>query len=243
MWVGSMEDYNNSGEIEFPDYSSPNLPMGKYFSSLSSMPQLAVDDLGNVFVTYSQCREDLVSTGATPSAQVYRHLFTNSKMVGGEGWNDQRDLTDDIEHSFDECTFPSMSYVVNDKLHLIYQLDPEPGLSIRGDEDPTFVDTYQNYLTFPTFVSNKPVNIAKDVMVSPNPANEYANVVVNLESASKVEVNVYDAMGKLVMNNNFGVQTTGYHTYKLNTSSLTSGMYLFTVKVGDSQTSKKVVVE
>lgn len=243
MWVGSMEDYNNSGEIEFPDYSSPNLPMGKYFSSLSSMPQIAVDDLGNVFVTYSQCREDLVSTGATPSAQVYRHLFTNSKMVGGEGWNDQRDLTDDIEHSFDECTFPSMSYVVNDKLHLIYQLDPEPGLSVRGDEDPTFVDTYQNYLTFPTFVSNKPVNIAKDVMVSPNPANEYANVVVNLESASKVEVNVYDAMGKLVMNNNFGVQTTGYHTYKLNTSSLTSGMYLFTVKVGDSQTSKKVVVE
>jgi len=50
-------------------------------------------------------------------------------------------------------------------------------------------------------------------------------------------------MGKLVMNSNFGVQTTGYHTYKMNTSSLTSGMYLFTVKIGDSQTSKKVVVE
>jgi hypothetical protein len=136
-----------------------------------------------------------------------------------------------------------MSYSMDDKLHLIYQLDPEPGLSVRGDEDPEYVDNYMNYLTFPTFVSAKPVDIAKDVMVSPNPATEFTNVQVLLTNASKVEVNVYDVMGKLVMTTNYGSQTSGYHTYKVNTTSLTSGLYLFTVKIGNNQTSQKVVVK
>jgi hypothetical protein len=64
-----------------------------------------------------------------------------------------------------------------------------------------------------------------------------------LTKNENVEINVYDAMGKLVIANNIGSQLTGYHTYKVNTSNLTSGMYLFTIKIGDSQTSKKVVVK
>jgi hypothetical protein len=50
-------------------------------------------------------------------------------------------------------------------------------------------------------------------------------------------------MGKFVIKNNYGVQTSGNHTFKVNTSSLTGGMYLFTVKTADSQISRKVVVE
>jgi hypothetical protein len=241
-WIANMQDYNNNEVIDFPDYTSPNLPFGKYENSMSSQPQIAIDNNDNIFVSFSQCREDLISTGATPSAQIYRHLFLTSKMANEGAWIEPRDLTDDIEHSFDECVFASMSYSMNDRLHLLYQVDPEPGMALRGDLDPTYTDNYYNYLTFPTFVSTKPADIAKDVMVSPNPATEYANVQVLLNNSSKVEVNVYDVMGKLVSNNNYGVQSTGYHTYKVNTSSLTGGIYLFTVKIGNSQTSKKVIV-
>jgi hypothetical protein len=242
--IAYMQDYNGNGEIDFPAATSPNYPFGRYaFSSLSSMPQIAIDNHDNIFVSFSQCREDLVSSGATPSAQLYRHLFLTKKMASVGEWIEPRDLTDDIEHSFDECVFASMSYSMDDKLHFIYQLDPEPGMAINGDLDPNYTDNYMNYLTFPTFVSTKPVDIAKDVMVSPNPASEYANVQVLVNAASKVSVNVFDVMGKLVMDENYGQQTAGYHTYKVNTSSLNSGIYLFTVKIGNSQTSRKVVVE
>jgi hypothetical protein len=241
--IGYMSDYNANDIIDFPEVASGEWPFGTYYASMSSMPQIVVDDNNNIFVSFSQCREDLVNQGAVPNAQIYRHLFLTSKMASEGEWIEARDLTDDIEHAYDECVFPSMSYSMDDKLHLIYQLDPEPGLSVRGDEDPEYLDNYMNYLTFPTFVSTKPADVTKDVMVSPNPAIEYTNVQVMLNNASKVEVNVYDAMGKLVMNNNFGEQTSGYHTYKVNTASLTSGMYLFTIKIGDSQTSKKVIVK
>jgi hypothetical protein len=49
-------------------------------------------------------------------------------------------------------------------------------------------------------------------------------------------------MGKLVLNNNYGQQSTGIHSYKINTSSLTKGVYMFNVKAAGSQTTKKVIV-
>jgi hypothetical protein len=241
--IGGMLDYNNSGEIEFPEVAEGEFPFGLYGNSLSGFAQIAIDELDNMFVTFSSLREDLVNAGASPNAQVYRHLYTTSKMAGQTTWADQRDLTDDIEHSYDECVTASLApKTLDGKLHLIYHLDPEPGTAIGSDADAPS-DTYVNYLTFNTFVSVKPVDIAKYVDVSPNPASEFANVVVSLTKNENVEINVYDAMGKLVIANNIGSQLTGYHTYKVNTSNLTSGMYLFTIKIGDSQTSKKVVVK
>ena len=241
--IGGMLDYDNSGEIEFPEVASGEFPFGLYGNSVSGFGQITIDELDNIFVTFSSCREDLVNAGASPNAQVYRHLYTTSKMVGQTTWSDQIDLTDDIEHSYDECVTASLApKTVDGKLHMIYHLDPEPGTAIGSDGDAPS-DTYVNYLTFSTFVSTKPVDIAKYVEVSPNPASEYANVVVSLTKNDNVEINVYDAMGKLVIANNIGSQLTGYHTYKVNTSNLTSGMYLFTIKIGDSQTSKKVIVK
>jgi hypothetical protein len=241
--IGGMLDYNNNGEIDFPEVGANEFPMGLYGNSLSSFGQITIDESDNIFVTFSACREDLVNAGAAPNAQVYRHLYTTSKMAGQDTWSDQLDLTDDIEHSYDECVAASLAPTTFDgKLHMIYHLDPEPGTAIGSDGDEPS-DTYINHLTFPTFVSVKPVDLAKYVEVSPNPARDFSNVVVSLTKADKVELNVYDVMGKLVISNNYGEQLAGYHTYQVNTSDLPSGMYFFTIKVGSSQTSKKVVVE
>jgi hypothetical protein len=246
MWIGSMVDINGNGQIDYPDMASGEYPWGAYrYAASTTMPQIAIDKDNNIFVSFSCLREDLVNTGANPHTQMYHHLYLTSKMASEGVWTDQRDLFDDIEHSFDECVWGSMA-IGGGNLHFVVQVDPEPGTAVvtaaqGGDEDP-YGDNYMTYISFPTFVSTKPVDIAKDVMVSPNPANEYANVMVQLEKASKVEVNVFDVMGKLVMSENHGIQNTGYHTYKMNTSSLTNGMYLFTVKIGNSQTSKKVIV-
>ena len=243
--IGGMIDYDNSGEIEFPEVGSGQFPFGLYGNSLSSFGQITIDDQDNMFVTFSACREDLVNAGANPNPQLYRHLYTTSRLVGETKgtWSDQIDLTDDIEHSYDECVAACLAPKTFDgKLHMIYHVDPEPGTAVGTDADPPS-DTYINYLTFSTFVNLKPVDLAKYVEISPNPADAYANVVVSLNKADKVELNVFDAMGKLVISNNYGQQSTGYHTYEINTSNLTSGIYFFTVKVGDNQTSKKVVVK
>ncbi len=240
--ISGMLDYSGNDSIDFPTVAS-GFPFGLYGLGLTSMGQITIDEHDNIFVTYSSCREDLINAGANPNVEIYRHLYTMSKMAGQTTWSDPIDLTDDIEHSYDECVTASLApKAVQGKLHMIYHVDPEPGTAVGSDAD-TPSDTYVNYLTFPTFVKVKQVDIAKYVEVSPNPAQDHANVVVSLTASNKVELSVYDVMGKLVLNNNYGQQATGYHTYEINTSNLPGGMYLFTVKIGNSQTSKKVVVK
>jgi hypothetical protein len=244
--IAWMKDYDGNNEIDFPEVATDQFPFGLYGSSLSSMGQIIIDENDKIFVTYSSCREDLENAGANPNVQLYRHLYLTEKINDLSGWSVPRDLNDDIEHSYDECVFASlasntesgfMSY-----LNILYHIDPEPGTSIGADEDPPG-DNYVNYLTVFLPVSVQPKDSRQEVMVSPNPAHDFANVVVSLAKADKVELNVYDAMGKFVIKNNYGVQTSGNHTFKVNTSSLTGGMYLFSVKTGSSQISRKVVVE
>jgi len=233
-------DYNGNDTIDFPEVGADQFPFGGYNCGVTGMPQISIDKDDNMFVTYSSVREDLINTGALPNVELYRHLFLISKL-GDSAWSDPIDLTGDLEHEYDEAVWASMSYSNNDRLHILYHIDAEPGTTIGNDEDPPS-DNYVNYLTFPTFVSVKPVDISKDVLVSPNPASDYANVQVSLFGNQKVELNVYDVMGKMVMSTNYGQQSTGSHTFKVNTSSLTNGIYLFTVKIGNSQTSRKVIV-
>jgi hypothetical protein len=240
-----MIDYSGNDTIDFPDVPSgtpTKFPFGKYGVSMSSMGQIVIDKDDNMFVTYSSCREDLMNTGANPNVELYRHLYTVSKL-GDSAWSEPRDLTDDLDHEYDECVFASLSYSTNDKLHILYHLDGEPGTAVGSDADPAD-NNYVNYLTFPTFVSVKPpVDIAKYVQVSPNPASDVAHVQVSLSSPQKVELRVYDLMGKLVMHNKYGVQPTGYHTYNVNIDSFTKGIYLFSVQLGSNQTSCKLVVQ
>jgi len=243
--IAWMIDYNGNDTIDFPDVpatSPPSFPFGLYGVSVSSMGQIAIDLNDNISVIYSACREDLMNSGATPNIELYRHLYKISWLKNEAGWSEPVDLNDDIEHAYDECVFGSLApYSDYYKLHIVYQIDPEPGNSIGSDEDEPS-DNYINYLTFPTFASVQPADISKDVMISPNPASDFADVLVSLLDPQKVEIEVFDVMGKLLLKQNHGQQSTGYHTFRLNTTTFTSGMYLFTVKIGNSQTSRKVIV-
>jgi hypothetical protein len=243
MWAGGMVDYNANGFIDFPEVAAGSVPWGSYrYVNLSTFPQIVCDKDNNMFISYSALREDLVNTGANPTTQMYRHLYVTSKLNTQTTWRESIDLTDDVMHTFDEVAWPYMVVGNDGNLHFLCQIDSEPGTAVGTDADVPG-DNYMTYITFPTFVSVKPVDIAKDVTIAPNPATDFTNVQVTLSNSSKVEVNVYDVMGKLVVNNNYGQQPTGNHTYKVNTSSLISGVYIFTVKAAGSQTTKKVIVK
>jgi len=203
---------------------------------------MVIDHNNNMFVSYSALREDLINSGANPNTQLYRHLYVVSKMNDQLEWMEPIDLNDDVMHSYDEVVWASMVSAADGNLHFLCQMDPEPGTSMGADADEPG-ENYLTYITFPTFVSVKPADIAKDVTVSPNPANEFANVQVMLNNTGKVEIEVYDVMGKLLMTNNYGQQSTGSHIFKINTSSLPAGVYVFNVQAGGSQTSKKVIVK
>lgn len=244
--IAWMVDYNGNAEIDFPEVASGKFPFGLYGSSLSSMGQIIIDETDKMYVTFSSCREDLVNAGAYPNVQLYRHLYLTEKMKELQ-WSEPQDLNDDIIHSYDECVFGSFATNTHAQIfsnyNILYHIDAEPGTSIGADADPPG-DNYVNYLTIPTFgPAVKPADMTKDVLISPNPATDYADIKVLLNTSAQVDTKVYDAMGKLVLNCSFGEQAEGHHSLRVNLQPLGSGIFLLAVRIGNYQTTRKLIVE
>jgi len=117
---------------------------GLYYCADVSMPQIAIDDNNEMIVVYSAITENLNN-----GIQDYRHLWCNTSNNQGATWSAPVDLTGSDIHMFDECVFPSICPESDDEyFYLIYQLDVEPGLSVRGDLDD-YTDNYIYFLKIP----------------------------------------------------------------------------------------------
>jgi hypothetical protein len=86
-------DLNNNGDYDFPTVA--DLPFGKYFSALSSMPTLGTDAYGNVFMAYTMVMEtdQYTKSDATPNAQNYRYVWFRYRTPWGE-WSDFYNVSD-----------------------------------------------------------------------------------------------------------------------------------------------------
>jgi hypothetical protein len=76
----------------------------------------------------------------------------------------------------------------------------------------------------------------------PNPVKGLTSFNVSLEKAARVSVEVKNIMGQVAMIMDKGVVEAGTQTYKIDASSLISGIYFYTVKInGESFTHKMIV--
>jgi len=236
--IGYMEDYNGDTTINFPTPASADeLAVGKYFNSLSSFPQIHVDADDNLFISYSQCREDKIDANGT---KLYRHLFLYKRVTGD---TTNTDLTADIIHDYDECVFGSMSQTSNDRIHIIYQADDTPGLAVRGDET-AYGDNFIYYVAVDKIETGVNENeAAVNMNIYPNPTSEYSYIDLNLQKASKVNVTITNLVGQEVFNKEFGQLSAGNHMLTVNVNNLNSGIYFYTVQSGNERITKKVIIK
>lgn len=142
--IGYSYDYDESGTLDFDGIAA-------YFVGSAGFPSIGSDAAGNLYVTYSAIMENY-STGA----QNYRHQFLVRSTDGGTTWNSDSalDLTPDEDFVGFEAVFGCLAPdVVNGQLEILYQRDFEPGLHVRGDEDPADINE-MIYLKLPVDVLN-----------------------------------------------------------------------------------------
>ncbi len=77
----------------------------------------------------------------------------------------------------------------------------------------------------------------------PNPALGTTTIRFELGQSHDVELEVRDAMGRLVTSNDMGTLGAGFHTWDLNLSGWASGMYTYTLKADGLRTTKKLTVK
>ncbi|MEZ5083319.1 MAG: carboxypeptidase-like regulatory domain-containing protein [Bacteroidales bacterium] len=132
--IGWSQDLNGNGELDILG------EIGLYYLGSSSMPQLVIDEMNNIFLIYSSVTESYNN-----GLQDYRHLWARGSNNNGQTWGDFVDLNSELVYIFSECVFPSVSQTTDNSIHLVFMEDNEPGMAVRGDEDP-FWDNYMAYM-------------------------------------------------------------------------------------------------
>ncbi len=85
-------------------------------------------------------------------------------------------------------------------------------------------------------------SISSNINIYPNPTSNNAILEINAETASAVTVSIYNLVGALVKTVNFNA-TVGSNSVNLDLTNLNSGIYITNVKVGNSVSTKKLIIE
>ena len=238
--IGWAQDVNENGVW---DVIGGTDALGLYYVGASSHPQIVVDDNNYVYVVYSSLTETYDN-----GVQNFRHLWARVSPNGGEWWGSFEHLTSDLIHIFDECVFPSMSQYTDDNIYIAYQVDQEPGLAVRGDEDP-YGDNYINVMK----VSKEDLEVgihesglSADFEVaqnSPNPFSGSTTISVNVKKAADLSLEVTNMMGQVVYTYDAGHVGAGVTKINVDGSELSKGVYFYTVKAGKQAITNKMIVE
>jgi hypothetical protein len=158
--IAQAEDLNDDGDVRNPNEDASTT--AGYFVSLAGTPSAVYDEnTDRIFVAYQSYIEESLF------AQSFRHIYVTNTSDGGDTWSTPIDFTDN-GIGVEECVFPSVANAVDDSLRIIYQEDNEPGLAVRGDEDP-YGNNNIVYLAIP--LTEIPGSFSNEVTVS-NPNGE-----------------------------------------------------------------------
>ena len=138
-----------------------------------------------------------------------------------------------------------------DDIHT-YSMDVHPDLDIQGNKliwKGTNVPAAQMELTvFSTDRAGQ--TISKEIKLSrelkpgefflyPNPAESEVTIGVELDQSATVGIRIYDAIGRLVYQEE-GIQS-GRPTYRININHLSAGLYMVQVKTGQIMMMKRLI--
>ncbi|MGB0423176.1 MAG: T9SS type A sorting domain-containing protein [Flavobacteriales bacterium] len=225
-------DIDENGQLDLDE-----LPL--YFLNLASMPSMGVNNEGDLFLTYSAVMENF------SNGQNFRHIYAISSSDGGETWTTENgcDMTPDEDEDEYESVFGSLAPEVDDNLRLIYQRDFEPGLGVRGDEDPLELNDIV-YLEMPVADLEECLNVSvrertlasNDIKLYPNPSDGLVTISIGVRGQS--DIRVMDLTGKLVFQ-----QTTSNMIEQLDLKALSSGMYVLEVVQNGTSASQKLHIK
>lgn len=241
--VAWMQDLNQNGTLDF--ISTATTALGLYYMSITSMPQIHVDDDDNVFIVYSSVQEN-----AHNSLQNYRRIWGRGKIGSVNSWDTMFNITAGIVHNFNECVFPSIAPTSSSDIHIVYQYDTEPGLSVRGDLDAPGIngiahssvpkDDFLMSVGLHTVQPNLPFQLSQNY---PNPFSETTTILLRSPEDLRISLEIYDLPGKKIKEYSLDLQSEKEYRLVLDAADIGSGIYFYSVSDGQRKLTKKMIIQ
>jgi PKD repeat protein len=103
-------------------------------------------------------------------------------------------------------------------------------------------DTLVKTISVNTINSVHQVDFARSVVVSPNPASDNAQISLEITKPGTLQIDVVDLTGKTVQPVYFGSAMQGSQKHTINTSVLSSGLYLIRISNGSTSAVSRLAV-
>ncbi|MFC2103589.1 T9SS type A sorting domain-containing protein, partial [Bacteroidota bacterium] len=178
---------------------------------------------------------------------------------GGATWTDPEKFTPDSPLL--DFRYPSIGEVLPTDVttdddvvtvHIVMQGDSIPGSTIPDtapDPAPMPVGVTAQYYHFTTQITLVGVGDDKSVVNDfrleqnyPNPFNPSTQINYTLAERSNVTIKVYDVLGSEVASLINTTQEAGAHNVTFDASTLSSGLYIYTLNAGNYTSSKKMML-
>ncbi len=78
--------------------------------------------------------------------------------------------------------------------------------------------------------------------VYPNPATDMMNVKFSLKNSASVSYTIVNNLGQVVLSENLGTLSAGNHNERIDVSSLSSGLYMFSMLIDGKIVTKKISI-
>ncbi len=240
--IGWLMDLNGDGSlfVDFIDYGQ----LANYGNhGMVSQPQLTIDNDGKIFVIFAHVNENMIVN------KYYRHIWGRGSNDGGNTWLDPVELTGGIDYEFWECVFGAMAKNSNADLHLIFQMDEQPGISVYDPPDHSQTTNYIVYMKVPKiYITNieeidfSEHNSINTVNLYPNPAADYVTASIISPVQLSAVINISNILGQTIYTEKINVKA-GINRTIINLENIPAGIYIVNVDAKNFRNAQKLIVE
>lgn len=265
--IASFVDKDNNGKFEDADPTATISVIPNYGVGPVAMPVPTLDTAkGTLSIVYSGMSEYAADTTVKPWVS-YRDiyavtvsnitdLYDIAKLQKGNLFSAPINFTENpTTADAKENIYPSVpkynSALSALTLPVMWQQDPDLDTHV-GQTTPSAANYKTNQLVFNIETVVKPIGIGVNTlgrqsgfttMATPNPFNSITQVSVSAPVAGSAVLTVFNTMGQKVAEKTANVPAGLSSPFTLSKDELSKGMYIYTLKVGESAATQKLIVE
>jgi hypothetical protein len=236
-------------------YPPTGVSYAAYYTSLTCNPELIIDRDNKVFLVWAG-ETSLVD----PNSYMLRHIYGRDGVITPAGdilWHNDSlvDITSDwVQYNFAECMYPSVSPSTDAYLHILFQKDDYGGSYVKGMNISGYLgqtspdDNYLTYITWtkPIWTGTGEKKTRKTFSVAqnfPNPVEGITKINVYLQDPGSLTLEVSNLTGQRILKMGKSNVHPGVSQFMIDASTLSPGVYFYTVKKGEQAITKKMVVQ
>ncbi len=220
-------------------------------------PSIGIDADGKMYCLFRQVTDDDMAGGG----YCYGELMLTMSSDDGITWSEAINLTETTTEGESEYVnelHPSLAELVDDDLHIYYQLSAEgfdgqekmiyqriPVADLPEVDDLVLLrNGFQYHMVNPASVGNDIVQLPQSLEMSayPNPFNSTTTIGYSLHKSGDVGLILSDISGRLIHSQMFSNQSIGEHSVAVDASDLPTGIYFARLEANGMSDMKKLVL-